>query len=142
MKAKPQTEIPFQVAVPDSGDLRDRGVRAWRDRVLPMVRAAIERLTLKECAVLFDSSPSGISDALSERERKRPALEWLVVLLVAAPEATRLELLTELCRVAGYKAPERARELTAEEELRLWKRAVQRLAPGIAPQIEREVDES
>lgn len=143
MKAKLQAVLPFEPAPPPSSDqLHAKGRTHFKNDVLPKVRAAIERLTQKECAVLFDSSPSGISDALEHRDRKRPALEWLVHLLVAAPEATKLELLAELCRIAGYKSPERAREMTAEEELAARKRATRRLAPGIADLIDREIEES
>lgn len=142
MKPRSQTELALVAAPTSTKEQHARAEAIWQERILPIVRAAIERLTLKECAELFDAQPSGISDALAERERKRPAMEWLVALLVAAPEATKLELLTALCNLAGYKAPERARQLTPAEELQIYKRAVARLAPGIVPTIEQEVEDA
>jgi hypothetical protein len=70
-------------------------------------------------------------------------MEWLVALLVAAPHATKLELLTALCNVAGYMAPERKRVLTAEERHERDRAAVaKRLAAGVLADIEREIEES
>lgn len=117
----------------------DRGSRTYREQVLPIVRGTIERLTTKECASLFDVQPSAISDAIAGRDRKHVQLEWLVQLLMAAPEGSKLELLTTLCRIAGYKAPERARELTPEEQLRIYKRYAERV-PGMAELIAKEIE--
>ena len=143
MKAKLQAVLPFAEPLPPTSDqLHAKGRTHFRNDFLPKVRAAIDRLTAKECAVLFDSSPSGIGDALDHRDRKRPAMEWLIQLLLSAPDATKLELLTELCKVAGYKAPAKARVMTAEEELTARIRAERRLAPAIAEMIDREIEES
>lgn len=141
MKAPDQVLMPFYA--PSAKQQNARAGASWEEEILPVVRSAIERLTLKECASLFDASPSNISDALAERDRKRPALEWLVALLVAAPHATKLELLTALCNVAGYMPPERKRVLTAEERHEKYRAAVaKRLAAGVLADIEREIEES
>lgn len=113
-----------------------------RTEVMPAIASAVARVTLKECNALFNARQSHISDAIAFRDGRAFDIEWVLALLLAAPEATKLELLTALCRVAGYRAPERARELTDAEELRIWKKAVGRLAPGIVRDIEEEVDQA
>jgi hypothetical protein len=117
-----------------------------RTAVMPAIASAVARVTLKECNALFNARQSHIGDAIAFREINGSVrafdIEWVVALLLAAPEATKLELLTALCKVAGYRAPERARELTDAEELRIWKKAVGRLAPGIVHDIEEEVDQA
>lgn len=148
MKAPQQVEMPFVEPTLSTEEQAARAEKIWERRVLPVLAAAIHRLTLKECAELFDARPSYISDALAtgeqrrEEQRKRPPIPWLVALLVGAPEATKLELLTVLCGVAGYRAPERARQLTDREELRLRRAATRRLAPALADIIDREIEES
>jgi hypothetical protein len=141
MKAPDQVLMPFYA--PSAKQQNARAGAVWEEEILPVVRSAIERLTLKECASLFDASPSNISDALSERDRKRPAMEWLVALLVAAPHAVKLELLAALCDVAGYMAPERKRVLSPEEKLEKYRGAVaKRLAAAELAKIEQEIEES
>lgn len=143
MRAKLQGELALpQPAAPDSREIRERGLRVWGESLLPIFKAAVERLTPKEAAFLFDVRGTYLSDALEQRASKGPRLQWLVFLLIAAPEAARLELLTELCRIAGYMAPERRREISDAEELRRYKRIVKRDYPGAVAAIEREVEES
>jgi hypothetical protein len=110
--------------------------------VLPAIRIAVDRLTLKEAATICGTQPSQLSDALNERDRKSVKAEWLTALIVAAPEAIRRELVAAINRVGGYKPPEQLRELTPAEELAIWKRAVGRLSPGIVDAIEQEVSVS
>ena len=142
MKTKAQTELPLPERDLSTEDLRAIAAKRWSDTVQPLLAAAIHRLGGKECAVLFDSSPSYISSAVKEQQGKSIAADWLVALLVAAPDATKLEILTELNRIAGFRAPERRREMTAEEELRARMRAMRRLAPAVADLIDREIEES
>lgn len=134
-----QPDLPF-FDEPSDADRAERGRRLWREELLPVVEAAVTRMTLKEVAHLLQQSAPAVSDALKERDRKGVRLEWLVVLLCTAPEAVRFELLAKLCRIAGYMAPERARKLTEAEEFRIWRAATKRLAPGIAELVEREIE--
>lgn len=120
---------------------RDRGTRAW-ETVLAVVRLAVDRMTLKEVAFLLDTSPSFLADALAERDRKGVKAEWLIVLIIGAPPKVRAELVFEINRVAGFKAPELAKPLTDAQKLAIVLRAVKRLAPGIVSSIDEEVDAS
>lgn len=150
VKGRPQTEIAFAPAPPPTtAQLRAEGVRQWNGDedpdsdggFLEVFAAAVARVGTKECVHLFNVQPSMLPDALKERERKGPRLDWLVILLVAAPEPVKHELIARLNAIAGYRPPQRRRELTEAEELRIWKRATARLAPGIVADIEQEVDE-
>lgn len=142
MKAKVQGDL-FDAQIADITKLqRAAGLDVWRRRVLPAIATAVERVTPKECAELFDARPGGITDALAERDRKSPRAEWIVMLLIAAPEATKLELLTELCRIAGYAAPPKKKKLTqAERDRRRWEEA-KRMAPGLVEVIDSLIDEN
>jgi hypothetical protein len=120
---------------------RDKGHRSW-ERVLRVVRLAIDRLTLKEVAFLLDTSPSMLADALAERDRKRFAAEWLVILITASPEPVRGELVAELNRCGDYRPPQRAKQLTPEEELRITRKALARIAPGLLPTIDAELEDA
>lgn len=144
-RATPQAELPMPLdSRPRDESAREKHVRGhvvFLDEVLPIVRGVIERVTGKECAQLFDVQPSGLSEALtgtSPRGRETH-LEWLVQLLLHAPEGCKLELLTTLCNVAGYKAPERSRPLTESEQLRIYKRYAEKV-PGMADLIAKEIE--
>lgn len=146
MKAPQQVEMPF--AKPTGKQLHAISAVHWEDDVLPAIRRAIEGLTSKECTELFDASPSNISDALAQRADKagrvkRVDAEWLVALLVGAPHGIKLDLLTALCDVAGYMAPERKRKLSGEEKAEAWRAATaKRLSASAIAEIEREIEES
>lgn len=143
MKAKSQVELSFPPSPPPSSDkLRALAHATWLEDVLPVFAAAVQRVTPKEAAYLFDISSTYLSDALKEQQNKGVRLEWLVALLVAAPDAVKVELLGALCKVAGFRAPERRRELSEKEELAIYRRAVKRHAPAIAELAEREVEDA
>lgn len=118
---------------------RDQGARAW-DSVLAAVKVAVDQLTLKEAAFLLDTSPSQLSDALAERDRKSVRAEWLVTLLVGTPPKVRDAIMGELARVSGYKKPERAEKLTDKRRAEILTRAIARLAPGLEAAIDAELE--
>lgn len=126
----------------DGKVLRARGMAEFLDNFLPILRAAIDRVTAKEAAFLFDVKGSYLADALAPRDERYSRIEWLVILLVAAPDPVRAELLAELCRIGGYKKPERRRKKNDAEENEAYKRAIAKFAPGLVDLIEREVDDS
>lgn len=136
-----QVELPITAAPePVLEDLANKARRLFREEVTPAFQAAITRMTLKVAAPLLEAGPTYVSDAIAERDRKSVKLEWLVVLLLTAPDGVKHELVTLLNRIAGYKAPERAREITEAEELRIRRLAARRLAPVIADAIDAEVE--
>lgn len=139
---KRQAELPLDptTAPPSAEELAERGRRLYADSIKPAFVRAVDRLTLKEVAWLTGASGPLILDAIAGRDRKSVKLEWLVVLLVAAPEDVRRELVVALNRVAGYQEPEKRKPLEPRDENRIWRRAVTKLAPGILPLIEEEID--
>ena len=133
---------------------RAQGATSW-SKVLEEIQALVRTLTPKEAVYLLDTSDTALADALAERtdregrKRRLPLpqsfvwhAEWLLMLLVAAPQADRDRLFGVLARELGYKAPERAKKLSEAEELRIWKRAVGRLAPGIESAIAAEIEDA
>jgi hypothetical protein len=89
---------------------------AWAN-LLDAIRLAVGELGgIKELAYQVDSSPSLVSDALAERDRKRVAAEWLVTIILRAPEPAALALLQRLADLRGCEVSRR-RALTAEEKL-------------------------
>jgi hypothetical protein len=85
-----------------------------RVRLLAALRQAIEFVGLKEMSYRLDVSPTYLSDALHERDRKSVRLAWLPSILIAVPEAARAELLAEIAGVVGYTV-QRAKVLTDAE---------------------------
>lgn len=144
MKAKPQVELAFPPAPAPTVERQcANAFAAYETEVLPLVAAAVARITATRAASLFDASPSYLADALKERQDKGVRLAWLVALLIDAPEATKLELLAKLCEIAGYRSPERARPMSPEEENRARRRAMGKfLAPELIALIEQEVESS
>lgn len=140
---KKQAELDFPpMAPPSTEELADRGRKQYREVIRVAFKAAVDRMTLKEVAWLLKTGAPQIVDAIEGRDRKSVKLEWLVVLLVAAPEDVRRELVTALNRIAGFQAPEKRKPLDASDENRIMRRAIARIAPGILPLIEEEIDRS
>lgn len=140
-RASAQADLPLMAAPsPTLEDLADKARRAFREEVTPAFQAAVTRMTPKVAAPLLECGPTYLADAIAERDRKSVRLEWLVVLLMTAPDGAKHELVTLLNRLAGYKPPERARELTLEEEFRIWRAATERRAPGIVDGIKAEIE--
>lgn len=99
-------------------------------------KIAVAVLTLKDFAYRCDASPSGIADALAERDQKRLAARHLVTLIDTAPPANQLALLQTIAAPAGYRV-ERVVPLTVEEENKKLKKLIADLAPGLLPAMER-----
>jgi hypothetical protein len=143
MKAKPQADLVFPERQPPTIEQqRALAAATYENEVLPLVAAAIARITSTRAAALFDARPSYLADALAQRQDKEVRLAWLVALLLDAPDANKLELLSKLCEIAGYRAPERSRQLTDGEENRMRKAALRRHAPALADLIDREIEET
>lgn len=96
------------------------GAEAWKQQ-LEMLRAAVSHLGHKDVAYELDVAGSLLSDALAERDRKRWAAEWTLVVL-AMLESRRDEVADDLARriletptaLSPFVLEER-KELTAEE---------------------------
>lgn len=100
-------------------------------RVVDAVRAAVNRLGVKEVAHALDVAPSTLCEALADREekgRKRLALEWLCTILRMAADIDRLAILEAIAIPVGY-VPQRRRVMTPEEEVAHLRRVVGRVAP-------------
>lgn len=143
MLVKSQSEFDFPaLPEPDIETRAEQGHRAWDERLLPVIRAAIERIGPKTVAPLLGVGDTLMSDALAQRSRKGVRCEWLVVLLFTAPPSVRHELVAEINRLAGYEPPHRRKKISPEDELAIRKRETKRLAPGIEALIEEAVREA
>lgn len=90
-------------------------------------------VTLKDFAYRCDASPSGLSDALAERQDKRLAARHLVVLIDMLPPANRLALVR---KIAGPDfCVERAVTLTPEDEARIMREFIASKVPGLLPEL-------
>ena len=96
------------------------GAESWKVQ-LEVIRAAVAHLGHKEVAYELDVAGSYLSDALNERERKRWAAEWTLVVL-AMLEADRSPIADDIARAllesSAALSPfvlEERKELTAEE---------------------------
>jgi hypothetical protein len=88
---------------------------AWVD-LREAFRSAVAAIGLKEAAFRLDVSPSLLSDALAERDRKGLRLEWLPALLLIAPAEHAATILGLLASMRGLEVVRR-KALTPEEKL-------------------------
>jgi hypothetical protein len=108
VKGETQFSLPFR---------KDAAVERVWDDVLHLIRLAVEAMGgVKELAYQVDASPSLVSDALREQDRKRVAAEWLVTLFARAPADAVLPILQRLAAIKGFEV-RRRRVLTTEEKL-------------------------
>lgn len=84
----------------------------WR-RVRAEMARVFAHVTLKQAAYDLDTTPSHISHAMNERDRKSPRAEWLVYCLTKAPD---LDLARAVADTQGLEVSRRA-QLTPEEKL-------------------------
>jgi len=139
---KPQAEFDFPPQPEPSVEVRAvQGQEAW-DKLLPILKSAIDRTGPKLVADLLGVGESFLSDALVERTRKYVRAEWLVVLLFIAPPAVRHEIVGEINKLAGYAAPDKRKKLTPEAELAARKKIMKRIAPGLEEMVERELQDA
>lgn len=108
------------------------------DHVLAIAKAAVAAVTLKEFAYRVDAQPSGVADALAERDRKRLAAEHLLALLTMAPEDHRRALLDAIARPLGYRV-ERVVPLTPSEEVAATRAYLAKMAPGLLAGLDKEI---
>lgn len=113
------------------------GGEAWQ-RLLEVLRTATEHLGRKEVAYEIDVSGSALSDALNERDRKRWAAEWLMIMLAALSQRTddvsrslALQIVEQVAAVAGLVVCE-AVALTPEEMVAAYERELKVLDGGKA----------
>lgn len=137
---KAQIEIAYPP--PSAEDLANTARRLWQEKLLPAIRTAVDRQTLKEASFLMNVKGSMLSDALAGRTRKGMKVEWLLVLLMTLPEVSRHELLSELTRLCGYKPPERKKTLTSDDENNVIKRFLKTKAPGLLDALAKELEEA
>jgi hypothetical protein len=98
------------------------GREAWLVQ-LEAIRAAVYHLGHKEVAYELDVAGSYLSDALNERDRKRWAAEWTLVVLAmleqrrdGVSDALQLRILAASTELSPYTLAERI-ELSAEDLL-------------------------
>ena len=101
----------------------------WRGLVETHIRTGIATVTLKEFAFTVDSSPSNISDALAERDRKRLAGEHLIALLDMQPRELTIATLKTLA--ARYGCRVEPEPMSPEQENRITREYLATNAPGL-----------
>ena len=115
MKGGAQVSLPFR---------KDAAAEVAWDELLDAIRTAVDGMGgVKELAFQVDASPSLVSDALHERDRKRVAAEWLVTIVQRAPADAVQLVLQKLAALRGYEV-RRRKALTPEERL---ERALEKL---------------
>lgn len=108
MKGETQFSLPFR---------KDAAAEDQWAELLELVRLAVEAMGgVKELAYQVDSSPSMVSDALREQDRKRVAAEWLVPIILRAPIETVQPIIAKLAELRGFDV-KRRKVLTTEEKL-------------------------
>ena len=108
------------------------------DDVLAKIRIAVDAIGLKTAAAECDLSPSGLSDALAERDRKGLRFRSVVGLLRALPADLRESILRALVEPFGLELKAR-RPMTAAEELAETRAAIADFAPGLMRDINTRV---
>lgn len=100
---------------------------AW-PLVLEEVKRIVAVIGLKEAAYDLDTTPSHLSHALAERERKHLQAEWLVYFVTRDPTTQLLQALADLaaCDV------KRREPLTDAERGRRYDAALDTLDPDLA----------
>lgn len=105
---------------------------------LDWTRRAVEAIGHKDVAYALDISPSTLTDALHERERKGIKSEWLSVIRHMSSDGMRREYLRIISHPLGFE-PERIKVMDAAEELRVTRATLEKLAPILLKEIDREV---
>lgn len=121
-----------------SYDPAHSGADDWQER-LAWLRRAVDVLGHKEVAYKLDVQPSQLTDALLERERKDVKAKWFDTVLRMVSEDMRAEYIRMLNTTHGYKAPERQKPRTAEEENREMRTLLDKHAPALLALIEKEL---
>lgn len=114
-----------------------RGRETWRLE-LDWARRAVEAIGHKDVAYALDISPSTLTDALHERERKGIKAEWLAVIRTMSSDGMRREWLRIVGQPLGYQ-PERIKTMDPAEELRVTRELLGRLAPVLLSAVDKEL---
>lgn len=113
------------------------GREVWRLE-LDWARRAVEAIGHKDVAYALDISPSTLTDALHERERKGIKAEWLSVIRQMSSDGMRREWLRIVSQPLGFM-PERIKTMDANEELRITRELLQRMAPVLLRELDKEI---
>jgi hypothetical protein len=103
------------------------------------LRRAVDVIGHKELAYKLDIAPSQLTDALLERERKDVKAKWVKTILRMVPEDMRAEYLRIVNTAHGYKAPERTKPRTPEEENREIRTILLQHAPALLQLVDKEL---
>ena len=106
---------------------------------LAWIRRAVDQLGHKEVAFKLDIAPSQLTDALLERERKDVKAKWVSTILRMVTEDMRGEYLRLVNTAHGYKAPERLKPRTPEEENREIRTILLQHAPALLQLVDKEL---
>lgn len=114
------------------------GADDWQE-MLGWVRRAVDVVGHKEVAYQLDVSPSQLTDALNERERKDVKAKWIPVLLRLVPESLEREFFELISKQHGYETPKKRKPRTPDEELREVRRLLSEQAPAVLAFIDKEL---
>jgi hypothetical protein len=114
-----------------------RAAVAW-NALHEAVNEAIKLITPKELAFRLDISPSYLTEALHNLNRKGFRLEWLPTVLLMAPIDAVAPILRALGDLRGFEVT-RKRQMSEAEELTATREALRRLAPGVLALVDREI---
>lgn len=113
-----------------------RAKKAWEDLLQTFNRTA-QYVGHKQLAAELDTSPSNLSHALAERERRFIRGEWFPGLVMLAPDDAAIEILADL---RGKELAPR-RRLTPAEKLAAYRARVRSFSPELAAALEKEIGE-
>lgn len=113
------------------------GGEVWKLE-LDWARRAVESIGHKDVAYALDISPSTLTDALHERDRKGIKAEWMAVIRQLSSDGMRREWLRVVSQPLGF-APERIKTMDAAEELRVTRELIGRLAPVLLRELDKEI---
>jgi hypothetical protein len=114
------------------------GAEIWQRQIV-WLRRVVDVLGHKFVAGELDISPSTLTDALLERERKSVKGEWIAKLLHMADEGLRRDWFAIVCPAVGFEVPEPVKTRTAEERLADLERVITERLGSLGEQLLREV---
>lgn len=114
-------------------------VTAWEE-LREAFRLAIGAVGLKDAAYRLDVSPSLLSDALAERDRKGVRLEWLPAIILAAPEENALAIIGALARLRRFEVSRSKRVLSDAEKLEALREKLRTRFGAAGLELAAEVD--
>lgn len=106
--------------------------KQWWASVIEEMRRVVQLIGLKEAAFVIDVKPTNLAHALAERDRHYVRAEWILPLLMRAPD---MGLARSLVGPAGLDVEEKP-ELSAEEKLERLELA---LASSLGPDMRKSI---